>query len=261
MPGFKFHIVTVVGIFVALALGIVVGTSLSDNIIIESQMSTIELMQNRINTLETDRSNLIEQTQELAEDIKQLRLNEERLFDVAMDNFQNMDNITVIAYGDSLEILDLPIVKNNKLYFENIILVDYEALSNSEGLEHFLQVEQNINRVFSEKLANFIHSEDDLSIRYLEELQVISFNGSYDFSNQKFLVYFKGNNEEDELLKVTAERLHGLNQRVVAVSDLGSRSFANLSTNIDQIAYIGRTTSQIDLLERLVDDARQVSGN
>lgn len=256
MPGFKFHIVTVVGIFVALALGIVIGTSLSDNIIIESQMSTIELMQNRINSLEVERSNLTEQTQRLAEDIKILRNSEDKLFAIAAENYNDIENITVIAMGESLELQDLELVKSNKLYFENIVLINPDNLD-SEGLRLFLGVENNVEEVFSEKLANFIHHNDDTSIKYLEQLEIISVSGDYNFSNQKIIVYFSGE-DLDRLLGITIERLYQLNQRVYAVTDLGNRALRDLNININQIAYITRSTSQIELLQLLDEEVRMV---
>lgn len=249
MPGFKFHIVTVVGIFVALALGIVVGTSLSDNIIIESQMSTIELMQNRINSLEVERINLTEQTQSLAEEIKLLRNAEEKLFAIAIENYGDIENITVIAIGESLELQDLEIVKRNKLYLENIILINPDNLD-SEGLRLFLGVESNVEEVFSEKLANFVHNNDDTSIKYLEQLEVISVSGNYDFSNQKIIMFFD-DEEIDKLLTITTNRLYQLNQRVYALTDLDRSVFGSLNKNINQITYVSRATSQMAVLQLL----------
>lgn len=255
MPSFKFHIVTVVGIFVALALGIVVGTLLSDNIIIESQMSTIELMQSRINSLEGEKNVLLEQTQNLGEDIKLLRSVEDKLFKVSIERYRDIENVTVIAMGERFSLYELELVKNDKLSFENVILINPNNLDN-ERLGLFLGIENNVEKVFSEKLAFYLHNKDDLSLKYLEQLEVISLTGNFNLSNQKFLIYLSG--EKDSLLIPTAQRLFQLNQRVFVVTDGSGEVFKNLNTNIIQIPYIKRSTSQIELLQLLDDEVRMV---
>ncbi|SES62687.1 copper transporter [Anaerobranca gottschalkii] len=259
MANFKFHVVTVVGIFVALALGIVIGTSLSDNIIIESQMSTIELMQNKINTLEEEKAALIVEVGDLKGNIKDLKESEEKLFSLLLKDYEDIDNVTLITFSKDNPISELPIIKRGKISFQNIILIDEERLE-SEDLQTFLGITQNINKVFSEKMANFLHNGDDLSIKYLEEIDLVTFYGDYDFTNQQYIFYFTGDGE-DELLKIMAERLYGLNNKVVAITSLDSKSFLKLNKNIVQISKVFRLDAQIDLINNLIEDAIKVSGN
>lgn len=259
MANFKFHVVTVVGIFVALALGIVIGTALSDNIIIESQMSTIELMQNKINTLEGEKGNLIIELADLKGNMEELKESEERLFSLLLKDYEDIENVTLITFSNDNTILELPVIKRGKVSLQNVILINEERLE-SEDLQTFLGITQNVNKVFSEKLANFLHNGDDLSIKYLEEIDLLTFFGNYDFTNQQFIFYFTGD-EEDQLLKIMAERLYGLNHKVVAITDLEKQAFLKLNKNIVQISKIFRLDAQIDLINNLIEDVKKVSGN
>lgn len=260
MLGFKFHIVTVVGIFVALALGIVIGTSLSDNIIIESQMSTIELMQNRINTLENDKSETLAQLESMADQNALLREHEKVLFETALGKFDDKSNLTAIAFGESLDLMELGMVKNNKVLFQNIILLNHQEIINSEGLKEFLNVQENVLYAFSQKLAEILMSEDTTAMEFLEEIDVVSFNGDYVFSNQDFVFYYQ-DNQGDEVLRLTNEKMSNLNYSVIAVSnsDVQSNDFDLLETNIDKVGNIDKATGQIDFLQQLEDNYRTVT--
>lgn len=51
MPSFKFHLVTVIGIFLALAVGIIIGSTFSEETIILQQRNTIESMRENLSSL------------------------------------------------------------------------------------------------------------------------------------------------------------------------------------------------------------------
>ncbi|QNO16172.1 copper transporter [Alkalicella caledoniensis] len=263
MPGFKFHIVTVVGIFVALALGIVIGTSLSDNIIIESQMSTIELMQNRINNLEDDKSEILAQLQNMADENHLLKRNEEVLFQSALGQFDDKSNLTAIAYGQSLDLLELQMVTNNKVRFQNVILINYTEVNESEQLKEFLGIEEeNTLEVFTDKLVDIIVSEDNTSLKYLEEIQILTFVGDYIFSNQEFVFYYQ-DTEGDPSLRLANEKLNELNYSSIAVarSNVDSDELGKLNKNIERFQNIDTTTGQIEFLQSLEDNYRPVNAD
>ena len=69
---FKFHLVTVVGIFLALALGIFIGSAFTEESIILQQRGTIEGMREDIQALQDQRRELKSQVRSLEETIAQL---------------------------------------------------------------------------------------------------------------------------------------------------------------------------------------------
>ncbi len=261
MPGFKFHIVTVVGIFVALALGIVIGTSLSDNIIIESQMSTIQLMQNRINSLENEKSDITEQMQKLAEDNNRLHRHEEILFQNAIARYHNQDNFAVVAFSNSLELNELQIVQNNKIFFKNILLINYDEVLVSETLKEFLQVNgADIASVFSERLVGYLTTNDETSLKYLEEIGIISFNGNYDFDEQEFIFFFEGKDSDESLRTITEKMAQGDNSVfAVKYNGVNSRPFDRLNKSIPKIDNLDLKVGQVEFLEKIQENVRRVS--
>ncbi|HCX78487.1 MAG TPA: hypothetical protein DG577_03640 [Firmicutes bacterium] len=73
MANFKFHLVTVVGIFLALALGIFIGSTFTEESIILQQRNTIESMRESLDNLAKEQSRLLTEKKTQAETLSLLQ--------------------------------------------------------------------------------------------------------------------------------------------------------------------------------------------
>lgn len=63
MPNLRFHLITVIGIFLALALGIVIGSTFTEDSIIQEQRSTIDSMRDALEKMGREQAKLLDQTE------------------------------------------------------------------------------------------------------------------------------------------------------------------------------------------------------
>lgn len=73
MANFKFHLVTVIGIFLALAVGIFIGSTFTEESIILQQRSTIEGMRTSLDNLAKEQSRLLTEKEEQAKALSLLQ--------------------------------------------------------------------------------------------------------------------------------------------------------------------------------------------
>ncbi|WP_353892360.1 copper transporter [Proteinivorax hydrogeniformans] len=256
MPSFKFHIVTVISIFVALALGIMVGTTLSDGVISNSQMSTIDLMQNRIVNLEEENKELISSLQETQLLKGNLKKRERDLFYKTLDRREYSTPLNLLFFDEQ------QLTEDWSYYLEEIDLKINKIVLNSnmekEAYKHKLSKSLNLEvealyTLLGKQIAMGINTQEFTHFLSLQEMKLASFEGEALPSNaQTYVFLFKDEHYDKSLAEIAnAFAKQGLNVIIALSEDVDKDFEKSFHHSASIIRGVNQSTGLLQVLQSI----------
>lgn len=162
MIDFRFHVLSLVAVFLALGLGIVIG------VVMEGDEALLKEQQVIVDRLEEDFNLLREQN---------------RLFQQEIDQFKNLNE----TYQDFAQQV-LPLLVENKLAGKNVALVVTDAYAATEGIETSLKLAGAKLVSFARVNGAFDFQDEELQKFICEKLDMPEFSTKAQYINQLALV-------------------------------------------------------------------------
>jgi hypothetical protein len=140
MINFRYHIVSIIAVFLALAIGIVMGTTVIDK-------ATVDTLRNQLDSLESDRRDDRDEIDRLQDELNQVQgaqrdLGEEagaQLLDGHLDGVPVVVVATRGVDGDSVDSLEQSLVDSGATYGGTVWLTDKLALDSADKIDELGQ--------------------------------------------------------------------------------------------------------------------------
>ncbi|WP_350344684.1 copper transporter [Proteinivorax tanatarense] len=256
MPSFKFHIVTVISIFVALALGIMVGSTLSDGIISNSQMNTIDLMQSRITLLEEKNKGLETDIQEMKLAKTNLKARERDYFYKTLEQKDYSMPITLV-YFDEQDLLT-----QWNYYLENINLSINEIAINPDMEEEVYKqkLSQNLDvevdtlyTILGKQTATGIKRQEFSYLTTLKELNLATFTGEEPpGSRETYVFFFQGDHYDNSLAELANTFVEeGLSVIIALDEEVEDDFVESLNYSAIIVENINQSTGLLEVLKSI----------
>ncbi len=203
MFGIRYHIVSLIAVFLALSLGIILGTVIVDKgIIVEQQKALVENLQKEF-------SELRQTNRDLQKELNQKSEFEETVFDQVITDVLERRDVAVIATTNISESIQNDIGKTltksgAETYFIEIKKSNFDKSNNLEKISNFF-LEENLSqdelweKVLTRLATDISSSNDHTFINALEEEKIVYSSGNVIIPTNLVVIY--GGREKDELIE------------------------------------------------------------
>jgi len=242
------HVISLVAVFLALGLGIIIGTSISENMLVTQQRLLIEQMTENYRSLHEERLQLKAQLQSLTRDLYLWEKFQESLYPSLVKDTLKEKKIAIICHGSSIPQGVISLLQDAGAMLCNVISIEEtSALSGkTSGLGKILAF-MLTQKEMSEEMNNQLRT-------FLERQEVQIEKGAQE--RPETVLLFCGEQEQIDrkLVKELAVFLHGeaitvigLEQSDVKKSCLGELKALGIST-IDNVETIFGQYSLLSVL-------------
>ena len=206
MIDLKYHIASIVAVFLALGLGVIIGSTIvGDDLLVEQQQKLIERLEEQFYGLKDRESELLADNNNKEQLISNYENYSQALLPAVVDGRLQDDKVAVIVTGDgeipagminAISMAGAQVVSKTVL-LSNMKLEDEESLRGIRAYYGLAEDESKatIRRYIADSVARIIMNQADAgAVAFLQQYNLVKFNGANDIPVDEIIIVGGANN-------------------------------------------------------------------